>query len=90
MLARFFHDPTHLLPVRVTSSNELEVSGDGSPMQSAVAHDLLDQTNGICCICLIKEHHCIQSTLPVYLGFFLSFLNKLCDIRFCDASVYLG
>ena len=89
MLARFFHDPTHLLLVRAAGSNELEVSGDGSPVQLAVTHDLLDQTNGVCCICIIKEYHCIQCTLSVYLSFFLSFLNKPCDIRFYDASVHL-
>ena len=28
--------------------------------------------------------------LLVYLGFFLSLLNKLCDFKFCDASVDLN
>ena len=82
--------PTHnSLPVGVASSNELEVSGDGFPMQPVVTHDLLDQTNGICCICFIKEHHCVQVVLPVHQYLLLGLLNKLCDVRFCDASVHL-
>ena len=77
------------LPVGVASSNELEVSGDGFPMQPVVTHDLLDQTNGICCICLIKEYHCVQAVLPVHQCLLLGLFNKPCDVRFCDASMYL-
>ena len=77
------------LPVGVASSDELEVSGDGSPVQPAVTHDLLDQTNGVCCICLIKEHHCVQVVLPVHQCLLLGPLNKLCDVRFGDASMHL-
>ena len=77
------------LPVGVASSNELEVSGDGSPVQPVVTHDLLDQTNGVCCICLIKEHHCVQVVLPVHQCLLLGLHNKLCDVRICDTSVHL-
>ena len=82
--------PTHnSLPVGVAGSNELEVSGDGFPMQPVVTHDLLDQTNGICCICFIKEHHCVQVVLPVHQRLRLGLLNKPRDVRLCDASMYL-
>jgi len=77
------------LPVGVASSNELEVSGDGFPVQPVVTHDLLDQTNGICCICFIKEHHCVQVVLPVHQRLLLGLLNKPRDVRLCDASMYL-
>jgi hypothetical protein len=58
-------------------------------MNSSVAHDLLDQTNGVGRVGFIKEYHGVHFPDTILLGLLLCFLDEILNVFFSRSTMYL-
>jgi hypothetical protein len=58
-------------------------------MNSSVAHDLFDQTNGVGSVGFVKEHHGVHFPDTILLSLLLRFLDEVLNIFFSRSTMYL-
>ena len=82
---------SHSLSVRVAGSNELEVSGHWSAINSTVTHDFLDEPYAVSGVGLIKKHHSAQFRVSFFvnLSYSLCIHHKLGDVFVTYSTMYL-
>ena len=80
---------SHSLSVWVTGCNEVHISADLSSIHTSVTHDLLDQSNSLCCVCLIKEKNRVNPFALIKLSKLFCLHYFVPHILLCCSSMNL-
>ena len=79
----------HLLFIWIAGSNKFDITWKIPSVNPAVTHKFLNETNGLSCVCLIKEEYGISFVLAVLYNLLFHLCNHVNNILFRCPSMYL-
>ena len=79
----------HLLFIWIAGSNKFDIIWKMPSMNPAVTHNFLNETNGLSCVCFIKEEYGISFVLAVLDNVLFHFLNHINNILLSCPSMNL-